>query len=115
VLKNIVNRSFDISNLHRSGYNYDNRQYVNVTGTVPVIKSLVSSQLEGDHVVGKNNRLNWNINYALTARSQPDYRVLPYAKNIDELNDKSADFKVVLRDTYRFWSDLYDNAFGGQL
>ncbi len=116
VLKNIANRTFDISNLHRSGYNYDNRQFVNVTGTVPVIKSLVSSQLEGDHVLGeKNNRLNWNINYSLTARSQPDYRVLPYAKNIDELNDKSASFKVVLRDTYRFWSELNDNAFGGQL
>ncbi|MGV3658371.1 MAG: carboxypeptidase-like regulatory domain-containing protein, partial [Chitinophagaceae bacterium] len=101
VLKNIANRTFDISNLHRSGYNYDNRQFVNVTGTVPVIKSLVSSQLEGDHVLGeKNSRLNWNINYSLTARSQPDYRVLPYAKNIDELNDKSASFKVVLRDTY---------------
>ena len=116
VFKNIANRTFDISNLHRSGNNYDNRQFVNVTGTVPIIKSLVSSQLEGDHVVGaRNNRINWNINYALTARSQPDYRVLPYAKNIDELSDKSAAFKVVLRDTYRYWSELYDNAFGGQL
>jgi len=116
VLKNIANRTFDISNLHRSGYNYDNRQFVKVTGTVPVIKSLIGSQLQGDHVLGeKSNRLNWNINYALTARSQPDYRVLPYAKNLDELNDKNAAFKVVLRDTYRFWSDLYDNAFGGQL
>ena len=116
VFKNIANRVFDISNLHRSGYNYDNRQFVNVTGTVPVIKSLFSSQLEGDHVLGaRGNRLNWNLNYALTARSQPDYRVLPYAKNMDELGDKGTAFKVVLRDTYRYWSDLYDNAFGGQL
>ena len=116
VFKNLLNRMFDISNLHRSGYNYDNRQYVNVTGTVPVIKSLVSSQLEGEHVVSsRNDRLKWNVNYALTARNQPDYRVLPYAKNLDELNDKDKDFKVVLRDTYRFWSDLFENAFGGQL
>lgn len=116
VFKNILNRVFEVSNLHRSGYNYDNRQYVNVTGTVPVIKSLVSSQLEGEHVMGtKNARFKWNVNYALTARSQPDYRVLPYAINMDELGQKGKDFKIVLRDTYRFWSDLYDNAFGGTL
>ena len=116
VFKNIINRMFDVSNLHRSGYNYDNRQFVNVTGTVPVIKSLVSSQLEGEHVVGgSNNRLKWNVNYALTARSQPDYRVLPYAINMDEVGQKGKDFKIVLRDTYRFWSNLYDDAFGGAL
>lgn len=116
VFKNILNRMFDVSNLHRSGYNYDNRQFVNVTGTVPVIKSLISSQLEGEHVVGGNqSRLKWNVNYALTARSQPDYRVLPYAINMDEVGQKGKDFKIVLRDTYRFWSNLYDDAFGGSL
>lgn len=114
--KNIVNRLFENSNLHRSGYNYDNLQYVNVTGSVPVIKSVISSQLEGEHLMSKkNDRLKWNVNYTLTARNQPDYRVLPYAKNIDDINDKNISSKVVLRDTYRFWSDLYDNAFGSNV
>jgi TonB-dependent receptor len=116
VFKNIVNRLFESSNLFRSGYNYDNIQYINTNGSVAVIKSLISSQLEGEHLVSKkNDRFKWNVNYALTARNQPDYRVLPYAKSLDELENKGVPFRVVLRDTYRFWSDLMENAFGGNL
>lgn len=116
VFKNIVNRLFESSNLFRSGYNYDNIQYINTNGSVAVIKSLISSQLEGEHLLStRNDRFKWNVNYALTARNQPDYRVLPYAKSLDELDNKGVPFRVVLRDTYRFWSDLMENAFGGNL
>lgn len=116
VFKNIVNRLMENSNLFRSGNNYDNRQFFNTNGSIAVFKSLISSQLEGEHLVSdKYDRLKWNVNYALTARNQPDYRVLPYSKNEDELNDKNIPFRAVWRDTYRFWSDLYDNAFGGNL
>ena len=116
VFKNLLNRLFDNSNLVRQGPNNDNAQYFETLGSVTVIKSLVSSQLEGEHLMSqRNDRLKWNLNYALTAQNQPDYRVLPYSKSLTEVNDKAVPFRVVLRDTYRFWSDLYDNAFGANL
>lgn len=114
--RNIINRTFENSSLRRMGMNYDNRQYVENTGSVTIQKSLISSQFEGEHLMGKkNNRLRWNLNYTLTARDQPDYRVLPYAKNIDDHSDKTIAMKAIMRDTYRFWSELYDNAFGASL
>ena len=114
--RNILNRTFENSSLHRMGMNYDNRQYVENTGSVLIQKSLISSQIEGEHLLSeKNNRLKWNLNYTLTARDQPDYRVLPYAKNIDDHSDKTVAMKAIMRDTYRFWSELYDNAFGATI
>jgi TonB-dependent receptor len=116
VFKNVLNRHFENNNLFRTGPNNDNRQYVQTNGSVAVIKSLISSQLEGEHLASnRNDRLRWNVNYALTAQDQPDYRVLPYSVNLDQAGDKNAPFTIVLRDTYRFWSDLTDNAFGGNL
>jgi hypothetical protein len=116
VFKNLANRLFENNALFRTGPNYDNVQYFKTYGNILSIKSLVSSQLEGEHLMGKRNeRLKWNLNYALTAQNQPDYRVLPYSKSLSDVNNKNGAFNVVLRDTYRFWSDLYDNAFGANL
>lgn len=116
VLKNIVNRLFENNNLVRSGINYDNQQVVDANAAIAVVKSLVSSQLEGEHLLSdRNDRLRWNVNYGLTARNQPDYRVLPYAKSLSEENNKAEPMKIVLRDTYRFWSELLENAFGANV
>jgi TonB-dependent receptor len=116
VFKNILNRLFDNNNLIRTGPNGDNDQFFQTTGSVTVIKSMISSQLEGEHLVSnRNDRLKWNVNYALTAQNQPDYRVLPYSKNISEVDNKAVPFSFVWKDSYRFWSDLYDNAFGGNI
>ncbi len=116
VFKNLLNQLFESTNLLRSGYNYDNLQYVESSGSVAVLKSLISSQLEGEHKLSnRNDRLKWNVNYGLTLRDQPDYRVLPYAKSISDVNDKTSSMRVVLRDTYRYWSDLTEHAVGGNL
>lgn len=116
VFKNLFNRLFDNNNLVRRGPNNDNLQYFQTYGSVTTIKSLISSQIEGEHLLSeRNDRIKWNVNYALTAQNQPDYRVLPYSKSLSDLNDKTVSYKVVLRDTYRFWSDLYDNAFGANV
>ena len=114
--KNTFNRIFDNSSLSRTGYNYANNQYVNASSGITVQKTLFASQLEGEHKISdKNDRFRWNLNYAFTSRDQPDYRILPYAKRIEEINDKNVPFTVILRDTYRFWSSLYDNTFGGKI
>ncbi len=116
VFKNVLNRLFDNNYLMRSGPNVDRNTYINATGSLTNIKSLISSQVEGEHLLStRNDRLKWNLNYALTAQNQPDYRLLPYSKSLSDAGNKEVGYEVVLRDTYRFWSDLYDNAFGGNL
>jgi hypothetical protein len=49
VFKNLANRLFDNNALFRTGPNYDNVQYFKTYGNVLSIKSLISSQLEGEH------------------------------------------------------------------
>lgn len=116
VFKNLLNQLFESTNLERRGYNYDNIQYVESSGAVTISKSLISSQLEGEHKLSaRNDKLKWNVNYGLTLRDQPDYRVLPYAKNISDVPNKDVPMQVVLRDTYRFWSDLTEHAIGTNL
>ena len=115
VLKNLANRLLDINNLQREGSNYNNIQYIRTNGSLTSVRSLVSSQLEGDHLLQKGKRLKWNLNYAFTSQDQPDYRVLPYAVNLSEMGNKEVPFRVVLRDTYRFWSELKDHAVGANL
>jgi hypothetical protein len=116
VFKNLLNQLFENNNLHRGGINYDNLQVISSTGSVAVSKSLISSQLEGEHKLSdRNDRLRWNVNYGLTLRDQPDYRVLPYAKSLTDVDNKDVSMRVVLRDTYRFWSDLTEHAVGGNV
>lgn len=112
--KNIFNRLMDVNNLFREGYNNDNLQYVKATSNETNIKTLLSTQVEGEHLIGsKRGRLDWNLNFAYTGGEQPDYRVSPYAKNLNDLNNKAVPFQVILRDSYRFFSELNDFAYGG--
>jgi hypothetical protein len=109
-----LNRLMDVNNLFREGYNNDNIQYVKATSNETNIKTLVSSQIEGEHLLGKKRgRLDWNMNFAFTGGEQPDYRISPYAKNLNDLGNKAIPFQVILRDSYRFFSELNDFAYGG--
>lgn len=111
--KNIFNRMMDVTNSFREGYNYDNVQYVRASSNETNIKTLLSSQIEGEHLIGeKKSKLDWNVNFAYTGGEQPDYRIQPYAKNLNDLNNKAVPFQVVLRDSYRFFSELNDFAYG---
>ncbi|MGL6270013.1 MAG: carboxypeptidase-like regulatory domain-containing protein [Chitinophagaceae bacterium] len=111
--KNLLNRLMDVNNLIREGYNNDNLQFVRASSNETNIKTLLSSQIEGEHVLGsKRGRLDWNMNFAFTGGEQPDYRISPFAKNLNDLDDKSVPFKVILRDSYRFFSELNDFAYG---
>lgn len=117
--KNLFNRGFENTFTTRYGYNYDNDQEINLdNGTTAndlVIKTLISSQLEGEHRLGKNNRrLNWNLNYTSTNRDQPDLAVISYFRPI---SSPSSPYTVILRpqNTFRFFSNLDENALGGNL
>ncbi len=111
--KNIFNRLMDVTNSFREGYNYDNVQYVRASSNETNTKTLFSSQIEGEHLMGdKRGKLDWNVNFAYTGGEQPDYRIQPYTKNLNDLGNKAVPFQVVLRDSYRFFSALNDFAYG---
>jgi hypothetical protein len=114
--KNLFNRLMDVTDINREGFNNDNIQYVRASSNETNIKTLLSSQLEGEHTMGKRlDKLTWNLNFAYTGGEQPDYRISPYAKNLNDLNDKDVPFRVILRDSYRFFSELNDFAYGGNI
>ncbi len=116
VLKNLFNRIFENANTLREGPNYNDLQYVKKS-QVNVVqqKTLFSSQLEGEHKIRKRKQsISWNINYAFTARDQPDYKVLPYQAALGEEENKDVTYKVATRNTYRFWSYLAEHTIGGK-
>lgn len=114
--KNLFNRLMEVTDINREGTNNDNIQYVKASSNETNIKTLFSSQLEGEHNLGKKqSKINWNVNFAYTGGEQPDYRISPYAKNLNDLSDKDVPFQVILRDSYRFFSELNDFAYGGNV
>ena len=117
VLKNLFNRVFENNNTIREGANYNDLQYINKNRiAIALEKTIFSSQLEGEHAIGKSNdKLKWNLNFAFTKKDQPDYRSQPYQKNISQVNDKSVPYTIALRNTYRFWSELDENTLGGKI
>lgn len=117
--KNLFNRGFENTFTTRIGFNYDNDQEINLdNGTTAndlLIKTLISSQLEGEHRLGKNNqKLNWNLNYTSTNRDQPDLMVISYFRPI---SSPSSPYTVILRpqNTFRFFSNLDENGVGGNV
>jgi len=117
VLKNLFNRVFENNNTIREGANYNDLQYINKNRiAIAMEKTIFSSQLEGEHAVGKkNNKIKWNLNYAFTKKDQPDYRSQPYQKSLSQQNDKTIPYGIALRNTYRFWSELNENTLGGKV
>lgn len=117
MVKNLFNRVFENTQTIRSGYNYNDLQYVDKNRIgINLIKTIASSQFEGEHAVGENNnKLKWNLNYAFTKKDQPDYRVQPYQKSLSDASDKSVPVTIALRNTYRFWSELDEHTFGGKI
>lgn len=97
--KNTLNYLGESSVVDRRGINYDNQQLITSTSSNHSNKFILMSQLSGK---------KWGINYNLLYRTQPDYRINPFAKNIDSDGDST----FVWRDSYRFWSKMQEHALG---
>lgn len=109
--KNLFNQLLEDNYYTRTGINTENLQDVSLRSSVLNQRSLYSAQLEGSHELPvKAIKLNWNLNFALNDKSQPDLRVQTYGKSIgvDE------PFRINLRgnNTNRFFSELNDKSFG---
>lgn len=98
--KNNLNYLNENSVTSRSGVNFDNEQLITSNSSNHNRKFILMSQFVAP---------KYSFNYTLLHRSQPDYRVNPFAKNITSTGDSS----FVWRDSYRFWSTMNEHTFGG--
>jgi outer membrane receptor protein involved in Fe transport len=107
--KNLFNQSFEDSYIDRTGFINQNTD-IRYNSSELNQKSLLSSQLEGEHQLGQNNwKLDWNLNYALITREQPDLRTILYSS----VQGSNAPFGLVDDFTRRFYSDLTEHNYGG--
>ena len=109
--KNLYNQLLEDNYYNRSGISNDNNLDVRLKSSVLNQRSLYAAQLEGSHGLNlKNIKLNWNLNFSLNDKSQPDLRVQTYTRSIGT-NDA---FSINLRgnNTNRFFSNLSDKSYG---
>jgi hypothetical protein len=109
--KNLFNQLLEDNYYNRSGSNTENLQDIFLRSSVLNQRSLYSAQLEGTHELPvKNIKWEWNLNFSLNDKSQPDLRVQTYGKSIG-VNEP---YRINLRgnNTNRFFSELNDKAFG---
>lgn len=108
-LKNLFNQSFEDSYIDRTGFINQNTD-IRYNSSEVNQKSLLSSQLEGEHQIGaKNLKFDWNLNYALIKREQPDLRTIMYGA----IHNSNAPYSLIDNNTKRFFSDLNENNYGG--
>jgi hypothetical protein len=114
--KNLFNRLFENTNLIRNGIQYySSNAAVYAQGAETIVKTLYSTQLEGETSFKNKSKLTWNANYALTLRDNPDYKFAPFIKSEADANKADVPYEVVLRDTYRFFANLEEHAVGGNV
>ena len=109
--KNLFNQLLEDNYYTRKGINTENLQDVSLRSSVLNQRSLYSAQLEGSHELPvKAIKFNWNLNFALNNKTQPDLRVQTYGKSIG-INEP---FRINLRgnNTNRFFSELNDKSYG---
>lgn len=110
--KNVFSRGYDEIYYERTGFDGNNLIDVELFANDLSTKSLYSTQLDGDHQIGKKGlKFNWNLNYSRIDRAQPDFRTAFYSKS---LNSKDA-FSLIDRNTRRFHSDLNEDNYGGSM
>jgi outer membrane receptor protein involved in Fe transport len=119
-IKNIVNKSFEEVYTSREGTDTDGGVARQSNSIDPTDKLLVNNQFDGEHVLGRDWKLNYNLNYTFTFRDQPDLRIASYSKPISSSNDPSVPYQAEVKTTSsgsrplsRFYSKLDEYAYGG--
>jgi len=109
--KSMYNQGFEDNYTSRTGFTTDNIQDVRLNVSDLTQKSLLNSQLEGEHQIGKKQlKLNWNLNFSRVERDQPDQRSMDYRRSLGTQEP----FRLIDRNTRRLFSDLEENTYGAQ-
>ncbi|MBL7717330.1 MAG: TonB-dependent receptor [Flavipsychrobacter sp.] len=118
--RNIFNALHDMNTIYRTGTNYSSSQEVRMNSNVPLDRTMYSSQLEGDHAIGKKNiKVYWNLNYSNLTAKQYDLRTAFYNRPLvlqsdgTYVPDDNAPYVLTDRNSRRFFSNLTDNSYGG--
>ena len=110
--KNLYNRVLDNVYTNRTGFNVNIDGNLRFNNSDLTQKTIINSQLEGDHQFGKREqKINWNLSYSLIQRDQPDLRSIYYRQK----DSNSTSYELVDRNSRRFFSDLKEDNFSGQL
>ena len=112
-LKNIYNQNSDNYVIYNEGVHSYVPEYRRATTLQFLSRSLYSSQLVGEHVFELFNKsiVNWNINYSVSKREEPDTRKYWYSRDI-ESNNEELRFSMNEATATRFFSTLDDKIFG---
>lgn len=94
----------------RIGFDYEGN---NLEGSNSVyhLYSLINNQLDGEHAFGKWT-INWNGGYGVTAGDEPDRRQAMFLRRD---NGELALFKLNRQETMRFFGELDEKAWTGDL
>lgn len=115
-LKNIYNRIFDDQFLMRTGVNDQTQNLDNRFTAFDLIeKALFKTTLTGDHGLANNSKLTWIGSYSNVTNTQPDQRKTNYALINGGGSSYLADIDAVGKQNARFFSDLNENIFAGQV
>jgi TonB-dependent receptor len=111
--KNIYNRIFDDQFLMRTGKNDqsagDNNRF---TAFDLVQKALYKGTIQGDHGFENNSKFTWTASYSNVTNNQPDQRKTNYALIGGVYK---ADIDATGKQNARFFSDLNENVYAGQV
>jgi len=113
-LKNIYNQNADDESIvYKGNYRYAD-QYREVTSLRFVSRSLLSSQLIGEHQFNLFNELNldWTLSYSRSNRNEPDARRYVYSRAIEDPTDPLR-FQLDQSLATRYYGNLVDNDYSG--
>ncbi len=114
--KNLFNQSSDNDVLINAGdYEYTS-QYRETTALRFISRTLLSTQLLGEHVIPdfNNSSINWNASFSNSKRNEPDARQYVYARDISSPDDPMR-FLLDQSWTTRFYSELNDKLYSGNI
>lgn len=112
-LKNMMNINSNDQVVNRSGVDFVKGYDIQSYNTLYTQNRLISSQLNGEHVMGKSKiRLDWSAGYSNLNRITPDYRTTTYQRS-----DSTMPFMIPFSNNVqpniagRFFSNQNDNSY----
>jgi hypothetical protein len=109
-LSNTYNRTSDNEAQSLLGSNEDFATTQRSTRISYIQRSVLSSQLRGEHVVGSKQTINWNVSRSEVSRDEPDRADLIYDKI-----GSTFEWKGGANDATRTFSALHEQDFAGAL
>jgi hypothetical protein len=119
--RNLYTGLHDQNTYTRGGFSESSSQLFIGYSAVPSDRKLYNTQLEGEHAFGeKNLKVNWNLNYSYLNGQQTDLRSVFYNRGFDRSAEgdrvpTGVGYSLNDRNSRRFFSDLTDNNYGGNV